>query len=91
MVALLEKLLLETGQITLLVGVMMVAVDLLNIWTKRRVGAFLQGKSRLRQYVVSLADRDSSRMHRRFYERFPLHAWTDQLRSVGGIDDRRFG
>lgn len=53
MVTLLEKLLLETLQITLLVGVMMIVVDLINIWTKRRVGSFLRGKSRLRQYVLS--------------------------------------
>ena len=52
MVTLLGKLLLETVQITLLVGVMMVAVDLLNIWTNKRVGAFLQGKSRWRNYLV---------------------------------------
>ena len=53
MVMLLEKLILETLQITLLVGVMMIVVDLINIWTKRRVGSFLQGKGRLRQYVLS--------------------------------------
>jgi len=32
---------------------MMIVVDLINIWTKRRVGSFLRGKSRLRQYVFS--------------------------------------
>lgn len=53
MVMLLEKLILETLQITLLVGVMMIVVDLINIWTKKRVGSFLRGKSRLRQYVFS--------------------------------------
>ena len=53
MLMLLEKLLLETLQITVLVAVMMIAVDLLNVWTKQRVAAFFQGKGRFRQYVLS--------------------------------------
>jgi hypothetical protein len=53
MLTLLEKMLLETLQITLLVAVMMIAVDLLNVWTKRRIAAFFQGGSRFRQYVLS--------------------------------------
>jgi len=53
MLMVLEKLFLETLQITLLVAVMMITVDILNVWTKRRVAAFFQGKSRFRQYVLS--------------------------------------
>jgi hypothetical protein len=53
MLSVLEKLVLETLHITLLVAVMMIAVDILNVWTKRRVAAFFQGKSAFRQYVLS--------------------------------------
>lgn len=53
MVPLLGKLLLATVQITLLVGVMMIAVDLINIRTGGREKALLQGKSRWRQYVIA--------------------------------------
>ncbi len=53
MLTLLEKLLLETLQITLLVAGMMIAVDALNVWTKKKIAAFLQGKRSYRQYVLS--------------------------------------
>ncbi|PIU45052.1 MAG: selenocysteine protein [Ignavibacteriales bacterium CG07_land_8_20_14_0_80_59_12] len=53
MLTLVVKLLTETLQITLLVAVMMIAVDLLNVWTKRRITTFFQGKSKFRQYVLS--------------------------------------
>ncbi len=53
MLTLLEKLLLETLQITLLVAVMMITVDILNVWTKKSVVAVFQGKSTFRQYVLS--------------------------------------
>ena len=47
------KLVLETAQITLLVAVMMIAVDLLNVWTNRRIARFFKGKGGVRQYVLS--------------------------------------
>ncbi|MCC6398994.1 MAG: arsenic efflux protein [Bacteroidetes bacterium] len=53
MLILVEKVLPETLQITLLVAAMMIAVDLLNVWTKQRVASLVQGKTRFRQYVVS--------------------------------------
>lgn len=53
MAALLGHLLLQTLQITLLVGVMMVAVDIINIWTRGREKTFLQGKSGARQYILA--------------------------------------
>jgi hypothetical protein len=48
-----SKLVLETAQITLLVAVMMVAVDLLNVWTNKRITSFFKGKGSFRQYVLS--------------------------------------
>jgi hypothetical protein len=47
------NLLLQTVQITLLVAVMMIAVDLLNVWTNKRIARFFKGKGGLRQYVLS--------------------------------------
>jgi hypothetical protein len=49
----LGNILLGTLQITLLVAVMMVAVDLLNVWTKKRVASFFNGKGKTRQYFLS--------------------------------------
>ncbi len=43
----------ETIKITLLVFVMMVAVDLLNIWTRGRIKLFLQSGSRFTQYLTA--------------------------------------
>jgi uncharacterized protein (DUF983 family) len=53
MLTTLQKLLLETLQVTALVAVMMILVDLLNVWTKKRIGPLIRGKSEFRQYVVS--------------------------------------
>jgi hypothetical protein len=53
MLTLVEKVLLETLQITLLVAVMMIAVDLLNVWTKERIAGLVQGRTHCRQYVLS--------------------------------------
>lgn len=44
---------LETAQITLLVLVMMVAVDLVNVWTRGRIGEFLKRGKQWRQYVIA--------------------------------------
>ncbi len=51
MLTVVQELVLETLQITILVAVMMILVDLLNVWTKRRVASFFQEKTTLRQYV----------------------------------------
>ena len=43
----------DTVQITLLVTVMMILVDLINVWTKGKIEAFLKGKAKGMQYVVA--------------------------------------
>lgn len=43
----------ETVKITLLVFIMMFLVDLLNVWTKGRIGFFLRDGSRIKQYIVA--------------------------------------
>lgn len=53
MLILVEKVLVEALQITLLVAVMMIAVDLLNVWTKERIAGLVQGRAHCRQYVLS--------------------------------------
>jgi hypothetical protein len=45
--------LIDTGQITLLVLTMMVVVDLINVWTRGGVSALLQGGKHNRQYLVA--------------------------------------
>jgi hypothetical protein len=44
---------LETIQVTLLVTVMMILVDLINIWTKGKIITLLRQKGKYRQYAVS--------------------------------------
>ena len=43
----------DTIQITVLVTVMMILIDVLNLWTKGKIGLLLRGKNKNRQYVVS--------------------------------------
>ncbi len=43
----------DTIQITLLVTIMMIVVDLINVWTKGKIEAFLKGKAKGTQYVVA--------------------------------------
>jgi len=43
----------DTVQVTLLVTVMMVIIDLINVWTKGKVESFLRGKAKGMQYVVA--------------------------------------
>jgi hypothetical protein len=43
----------ESVQVTMLVFVMMVVVDLINVWTRGRIGAVLRKGHRMRQYVVA--------------------------------------
>ncbi len=45
--------LMETVKISLLVGVMMVAVDIINILTKKRLEAFFSRAQRSRQYILT--------------------------------------
>lgn len=47
------KVVFETVQVSLLVLVMMIVVDLLNIWTRGKIGEFLRGGRQWRQYVVA--------------------------------------
>jgi hypothetical protein len=47
------KVLRETAQISLLVLVMMIAVDLVNVWTRGRIGEFLKRGKQGRQYVIA--------------------------------------
>lgn len=43
----------ETLQVVVLVFVMMVLVDVINVWTRGRIAAILRGAHQWRQYVVS--------------------------------------
>jgi hypothetical protein len=43
----------ETAQVVLLVFIMMVLVDLVNVWTHGRIASLLRGAHRWRQYVVA--------------------------------------
>lgn len=43
----------ETVKITVFVCIMMVAVDLLNVWTRGRIKLFLQSGSRIKQYLTA--------------------------------------
>lgn len=48
-----KKLLIETVQITLLVGVMMILVDLINVLSKKRLEGYFIKARRYKQYVLS--------------------------------------
>jgi hypothetical protein len=43
----------DTIQITLLVTVMMIVIDIVNLWTKGKIGILLRKKGGARQYVIS--------------------------------------
>lgn len=43
----------EAVQVTMLVFVMMIVVDLINVWTRGRISAVLRKGHRMRQYVVA--------------------------------------
>ncbi len=43
----------ESVQITVLVLIMMVAVDLLNVWTRGKLAAILSGGAKWKQYIVT--------------------------------------
>ena len=53
MLDILLKVLKETFEITLIVVLMMIFIDLINTWTNGKIKSFLEGKSRYRQYFVS--------------------------------------
>ncbi len=53
MESILLNVIVDTVQITLLVTVMMILVDLINVWTKGKIEAFLRGKAKGTQYVVA--------------------------------------
>lgn len=53
MLALLEQILPETLQVILLVFVMMVLVDVLNVWTHGRMAGILRGPHQWRQYFIA--------------------------------------
>lgn len=55
MTTLLLHVLPETVTVVFLVFVMMLAVDLLNVWTRGRIPAMLRGAHRWRQYVIAPA------------------------------------
>jgi Putative, 10TM heavy-metal exporter len=43
----------DTIQITLLVTIMMILIDIVNLWSKGKIGILLRKKGKFRQYVVS--------------------------------------
>ncbi|MCX7984645.1 MAG: arsenic efflux protein [Bacteroidetes bacterium] len=49
----LQEVLVETFQITFLVLLMMIVVDLINLWSRGRVALFLKHRQQWRQYVLS--------------------------------------
>ncbi len=53
MLEMFTKVLEETIEITLIVALMMILVDLINTWTNGKIKTFLEGKSKYRQYVLS--------------------------------------
>ncbi len=53
MIEILKKIFGETIEITLIVALMMVLVDLINTWTNGKIKTFLEGKSKYRQYVLA--------------------------------------
>lgn len=48
-----SKVLIETIKITLLVMVMMIVVDIINVWTRGKIGALLKNSKVWRQYFVA--------------------------------------
>lgn len=48
-----EKVFKETIEITLIVALMMILVDLINTWTNGKIKTFLEGEGKYRQYVLS--------------------------------------
>ena len=53
MTELFYKVLKETIEITFIVALMMILVDMINTWTNGKVKAFLEGKGKYRQYVLA--------------------------------------
>lgn len=53
MLEMFKKVLEETIEITFIVALMMILVDLINTWTNGKIKTFLEGKSKYRQYVLS--------------------------------------
>ncbi|MEJ5306480.1 MAG: putative manganese transporter [Ignavibacteria bacterium] len=53
MLEMFEKVFEETIEITLIVALMMILVDLINTWTNGKIKTFLEGKSKYRQYILS--------------------------------------
>src|SRR3990170_6210300 len=47
------KLLKDTLQVTLLVAVMMIAVDLINVFTKQKLESFFKNARKYRQYILA--------------------------------------
>jgi hypothetical protein len=43
----------DTIQITILVTIMMIVIDIVNLWSKGKIGSLLQKKRKYRQYYVS--------------------------------------
>lgn len=53
MIEIILKLIQETLQISILVALMMIAVDLMNVFTKQKLEAFFKKSKKYRQYVVT--------------------------------------
>ena len=53
METILLKIIEDTLQITLLVTIMMIIIDIINLWTKGKIGILLRKKGKNRQYIVS--------------------------------------
>jgi hypothetical protein len=53
MIGIVTEALTESIQVSLLVFVMMIVVDLINVWSRGTIGAFLRKGHRMRQYVVA--------------------------------------
>ena len=53
MIEIILKLFEETLQVSLLVAVMMIAVDLINVFTKQKLEAFFKNARKYRQYILS--------------------------------------
>lgn len=53
MIEIFGKILIETLEITLIVAMVMILVDLINTWTNGKVRIVLEGKNKYRQYILA--------------------------------------
>jgi hypothetical protein len=53
MIELIQKIIIDTIKISLLVMTMMIVVDIINVWSRGKISIFLKQSTKWRQYIVS--------------------------------------